>query len=63
MSLFNSKNVFVYLFPLLLYLPKLVQTPSFMLIDIELRVFKKKKKNMNKMGKLFLAIIITFGAF
>ena len=33
-------------------------------IDIELRVFKEKKKNMDKMGKLFLAaaIIITFGA-
>ena len=31
---------------------------------IELRVFKKKKKkkNMDKMGKTFLGIIITFGA-
>ena len=31
---------------------------------IELRVFKKKKKkNMDKMGKTFLGIIFTFGAF
>ena len=31
---------------------------------IELRVFKKKKKkkNMDKMGKTFLGIIFTFGA-
>ena len=29
---------------------------------IELRVFKKKKKNMDKMGKIFLGIIFTFGA-
>ena len=29
---------------------------------IELRVFKKKKKkNMDKMGKTFLGIIFTFG--
>jgi hypothetical protein len=38
-------------------LPKLVKTLSFMFIgttDIELRVFrKKKKKNMDKIGKLF----------
>ena len=31
---------------------------------IELREFKKKKKNnMDKMGKLLLAIIFTFGVF
>ena len=32
---------------------------------IELRVFKKKKKkkNMDKMGKTFLGIIFMFGAF
>ena len=30
---------------------------------IELHVFKKKKKkNMDKMGKTFLGIIFTFGA-
>ena len=32
--------------------------------DIELRVFKtKEKKNMDKMGKIFVLIIFTFGAF
>ena len=41
---------------------KLVQIPSFMSIgtsDIELREFKekKKKKNMDKMGNLCLALI------
>ena len=29
---------------------------------IELRVFKKKKQKMDKMGKTFLGIIFTFGA-
>ena len=29
---------------------------------IELHVFKKKKKNMDKMGKTFLGIIFTLGA-
>ena len=44
---------------------KLVQTPTFMSVGttaIELRVFKKKKKNMDKMGKTFLGIIFTLGA-
>ena len=31
-------------------------------MGIELRVFKKKKKNMDKMGKTFLGIIFTLGA-
>ena len=33
--------------------------------DIELRILKKKKekKNMDTMGKIFLVIIFTFGAF
>ena len=30
--------------------------------DIELRVVKEKE-NMDKMGKIFLGIILTFGAF
>ena len=44
--------------------PKLVQTSSFMSVGtivIELREFNdKKKKNMDKMGKLFLVIILVF---
>ena len=45
--------------------PKLVHLSSFTPIGttvIELREFKKKK-NMDKMGKLLLAIIFTFGVF
>ena len=44
---------------------KLFHTPNFMSIGtiaIELRVFRKKK-NHGQMGKLFIAVIFTFGAF
>ena len=38
--------------------------PSFYKLAIELRELKEKKKNnMDKMGKLLLAIIFTFGVF
>ena len=30
-------------------------------IVIELHEFKKKKKNMDKIGKIFFAVIVTFG--
>ena len=51
--------------------PKLVQISSFTPIGttvIELRESKKKKKkkkknNMDKMGKLLLAIVFTLGVF